>query len=66
MLNSIYKNKIIFVNEFKKGKNYRILNTQHTRTRYSDNYVIGTFGRVRLVKHKQSGKYYAAKILKKI
>lgn len=27
---------------------------------------VGTFGRVRLVKNKQTGKYYAAKILKKI
>lgn len=27
--------------------------------------MIGTFGRVRLVKNKQTGKFYAAKILKK-
>lgn len=27
---------------------------------------LGTFGRVRLVKHRQSGKFFAAKILKKI
>jgi len=27
---------------------------------------VGTFGRVRIVKHKQSGKFFAAKILKKI
>ncbi len=27
---------------------------------------LGTFGRVRLVKHKQTGKFFAAKILKKI
>ncbi len=26
---------------------------------------IGTFGRVRLVKHRNTSKYYAAKILKK-
>lgn len=26
---------------------------------------LGTFGRVRLVKHKNTSKYYAAKILKK-
>lgn len=26
----------------------------------------GTFGRVRLVKHRQTNKFYAAKILKKI
>lgn len=27
--------------------------------------IIGTFGRVRLIKHKQNNNYYAAKILKK-
>jgi len=28
--------------------------------------IIGTFGRVRLVKNKQNGKFFAAKILKKM
>jgi protein kinase X len=29
------------------------------------NKILGSFGRVRLAKHKLDGKYYAAKILKK-
>ena len=47
-----------------KTKNIGLRSAQHHRSGYPYNHA-GTFGRVRLVKHKQTNKFYAAKILKK-
>jgi serine/threonine protein kinase len=46
-----------------KITDYEILTTLGIGTEYVSS--TGTFGRVRLVKHKQTNNFYAAKILKK-
>jgi serine/threonine protein kinase len=48
-----------------ESQNSGLLGVEHNRCRYIA-VNKGTFGRVRLVKHKQTNKFFAAKILKKI